>query len=79
MCFWAHGCVCACVFVFYQQVHHVWLVVPQRLDGVEDVDAALLPQHLAHDADAAEDAAAATTVPVEGDQAVIPLFTTRWR
>lgn len=76
-CVWAHNCACA--VVCYQQVHHVWLVVPQCLDGVEDVDAALLPQHLAHDADAAEDAAAATTIPVGVDQAVISLFTTRWR
>lgn len=73
------GCTVVFVFVCYQQVHHVWLVVPQRFDSVEDVDAALLPQHLAHDADATEDTAAATTVPVGGDQAVIPLLTTRWR
>lgn len=35
-------CVCVSVCVSYQQVDHVWFVVSQRLDGVKDVDAALL-------------------------------------
>lgn len=34
--------VCVSVCVSYQQVDHVWFVVSQRLDGVKDVDAALL-------------------------------------
>lgn len=48
----------------YQQVHHVGLVVPQRLHRVEHVHGALVPQHLAHDADGAEGPAAAAPVPV---------------
>lgn len=47
----------------YQQVHHVGLVVPQRLHRVEDVHRPLVPQHLAHDAEGAEGAAAPAPVP----------------
>lgn len=61
----------------YQQVHHVWFVVSERLYGVKDVNAALLSQHLAHDADAAENATATPAVPERGK--VMELFTTRWR
>ena len=47
----------------YQQVHHVGLVVPQRLHRVEDVHRPLVPQHLAHDAEGAEGTAAPAPVP----------------
>lgn len=48
----------------YQQVHHVGLVVPQRLHGVEDVHRPLVPEHLTDNADGAEGPAAASPVPV---------------
>lgn len=51
----------------YQEVHHVGLVVPQRLDGVEDVHSPLVPQHLADDADSTERAAATSPIPVTGE------------
>lgn len=47
----------------HQQVHHVGLVVPQRLDSMKDVDGTLVLQHLAHDADGAKGSAAPAAVP----------------
>lgn len=73
-------CIC------YQQVHHVWFVVSQRFHSVENIDASLLSQHLTHDTDAAEHAAATASVPEERQEeletftsGVLQLFTTRWR
>lgn len=48
----------------YQEVHHVGLVVPQRLHRVEDVHRPLVPEHLTHDADGAESPTTASPVPV---------------
>lgn len=38
----------------YQEVHHVGLVVPQRLHGMEDIHGSLVSEHLADNADGAE-------------------------
>lgn len=48
----------------YQEVHHVGLVIPQRLHCMEDVDCPLVPEHLTDDADGAERPAAASPIPV---------------
>lgn len=48
----------------YQEVHHVGLVVPQRLHRVEDIHRPLVPEHLTHDADGAERPTAASPIPV---------------
>ena len=47
----------------YRAVHHVGLAVPQALDGVEHVHHILPLDHLTHDADSTEHAAAAASVP----------------
>lgn len=49
----------------YQQVDHVWLVVPQSFYSVKNVDAALLTQHLTHDTDTAEHTTASSAIPEE--------------
>lgn len=49
----------------YQQVDHVWLVVPQSFYSVKNVDAALLTQHLTHDTDTAEHTTATSAIPEE--------------
>lgn len=48
----------------YQQVHHIGLVVPQRLHGMEDIHRSLVPEHLADDADGTEGPTAAAPIPV---------------
>lgn len=48
--------------VLIQEVHHVWLVVPQCLDGVEDIHSSLVSQHLTDNADGTECTAAASSV-----------------
>lgn len=49
-------------FVLIQEVHHVGLVVPQRLHSVEDVDCPLVPEHLADNADGTESPTAASSI-----------------
>lgn len=40
--------------ILIQEVHHVGLVVPQRLHGMEDIHGSLVSEHLADNADGAE-------------------------
>lgn len=47
----------------HQQVHHVGFVVSQCFDGVKDVHRVLVTQHLTHDTDGTERAAAPAAVP----------------
>lgn len=51
----------------YQEVHHVWLVVPQCLDSMEDVHSSLVSEHLTDDADGTERATAASPIPATGE------------
>lgn len=38
----------------YQEIHHVGLVVPQSLHGMEDIYGSLVSEHLADNADGTE-------------------------
>lgn len=51
--------------VSYQHIHHVGFVVSQCLDGMKNVNAALLSQHLTHHTDAAEHATASSSITEE--------------
>lgn len=55
----------------YQEVHHVRLVVPQCLDGMEDVHGSLVPEHFTDNADGTEGATAASSVPVTEKNQVV--------
>jgi hypothetical protein len=48
----------------YQEVHHVWFVVPQCLDSMEDIHSSLVSEHLTDNADGTECTTAASSVPV---------------
>lgn len=48
--------------VLIQEVHHVWLVVPQCLDSMEDVHCPLVSEHLTDDADGTERTTAASAI-----------------
>lgn len=51
--------------IVYQQIHHVRFVVSQRFNGVKNVDAALLSQHLTHDTDTTEHTTATSSITEE--------------
>lgn len=55
--------VCQSRGASYQEVHHVWLVVPQRLDSMEDIHSSLVSEHLTDNADGTECTTAASSVP----------------
>lgn len=58
----------------YQEVHHVWLVVPQCFDGVEDIHGSLVSQHLTDNADGTECTTAASSVPVTEEMRQLTMF-----
>lgn len=61
--------------ILLRAVHHVGLAVPQALDGVEHVHHILPLDHLTHDADSTEHAAAAASVQAVDDGASLSLLT----
>lgn len=48
--------------VLIQEVHHVWFVVPQCLDSMEDIHSSLVSEHLTDNADGTECTTAASSV-----------------
>lgn len=58
--------------VLFQQVHHVWLVVPQRFNSMKDVDRVLLSQHLTDNTDTTENTTTTSSVPAVDHGASLP-------
>lgn len=54
-----------CLCVSYQHIHHVGFVVSQCLDGMKNINTALLSQHLTHHTDAAEHPTASSSITEE--------------